>query len=279
MTTEAIWPEITITVNTWFELARDLFVTLSCYENPPSYLFRGQANAKWSLKPSLLRRLCAVKTRQQHLEIEDWLTKEFFSQAPLYQETASIHTHQGDNRLIAQWAYMQHHGCATRLLDWTASAYIAAYFAVCEFPAEPGAVFIVAPGPIDTYRRRQGLVPEMLTEKDLLSNAGPDCVTFFWPHVRPMRAATQQSHFSTAVDLTIPHDAYILQACRDAQTEHSNDILCKKIIIPAALKPAILQQLYAMNVTPRSLFPGLDGFGRTLSDLASLKAAKAILSN
>ena len=112
-------------------------------------------------------------------------------------------------------------------------------------------------------------------EEDLLSDTGPNCVTFFSSHIRPLRAVTQQSHFSAALDLTIPHDTYILQACNDMQREFPSDILCKKIIIPPNLKPAILQQLYAMNVTPHSLFPGLDGFGRTLSDLATLKAVKS----
>jgi hypothetical protein len=137
------WPQII--VNEWVELAKVLFVTLTCYENPPPYLFRGQANSTRSLKPSLLRRLNKLKTRQQHVEIEAWLTKEFLTQSSLYAETSPIYMQLKDGRHIEQWAYMQHHGCATRLLDWTASAYIAAYFAVCELPDDPGAVFIVAP--------------------------------------------------------------------------------------------------------------------------------------
>ena len=154
---------------------------------------------------------------------------KFLTQAPLYEQTSSIYTQLRDGRRIEQWAYMQHHGCATRLLDWTASAYIAAYFAVCEFPDKPGALFIIAPGPIETYRRRQGHLPEP-TEEDLLSDTGPNCVTFFSSHIRPLRAVTQQSHFSAALDLTIPHDTYILQACSDMQREFPSDILCKKII-------------------------------------------------
>jgi hypothetical protein len=265
------WPEII--VNEWVELAKVLFVTLACYENPPPYLFRGQANSSWALKPSLLRRLDRLKTRQQHLEIEAWLTKEFLTQSSLYSETSPIYMQLKDGSHIERWAYMQHHGCATRLLDWTASAYIAAYFAVCEFPDDHGAVFIVAPGPIDTYRRRQKLLAEP-TEGNLLSDTSRNCVTFFSSLIRPLRAVTQQSHFSAALDLTTPHDAYLLQACSDMQREFPDNFLCKKIIIPPNIKPMILQQLYAMNVTPHSLFPGLDGFGRTLSDLATLKAAK-----
>ncbi len=40
-----------------------------------------------------------------------------------------------------------------------------------------------------------------------------------------------------------------------------------KYIIPSALKPVIVRRLRAMNVVANSLFHGLDGIGRHLSDL------------
>jgi hypothetical protein len=50
-------------------------------------------------------------------------------------------------------------------------------------------------------------------------------------------------------------------------------VISKKIIIEAALKLVILQQLRAMNVAPHALFPNLDGLGKSLMDLARLRAA------
>lgn len=127
----------------------------------------------------------------------------------------------------------------------------------------------MAPGAVHSYRER--LQGEKLTDEDLLSPNGPNCVSFSWPHIRPLRVVTQQGNFSANMNLTQPHDQYILQACSDAQQKDPNILYYKKIIIQPELKPIILQQLCAMNVVPHALFPGLDGLGKSLSNFAYLK--------
>ena len=44
-----------------------------------------------------------------------------------------------------------------------------------------------------------------------------------------------------------------------------SDISLIKIIIPSSLHSKALTELYKMNVTAATLFPGLDGFARSLS--------------
>jgi hypothetical protein len=257
-------------VATWTDFTGSLEAVLDSYRNPPTYIFRGQADAKWDLKPSLLRRLEHIESRKEQLKIEAWLTEEFLSQAALFPETSAVWEQLiQSQRSVERWAYMQHHGCVTRLLDWTASPYIAAYFAVAECLDRPGAIFVVAPGAVHSYRNEiNGGNP---TEEDLLSSESTNHVCFSWPHIRPLRVVTQQGNFSVALNLTQSHDQYILQACNNAQKENFGTIFYKKIIVQPELKPVILQQLYAMNVTPHALFPGLDGLGRSLSDFAFLK--------
>jgi hypothetical protein len=262
------WDEVS--VNSWAELIIALEPFQDCYRNPPTYVFRGQASADWDLKPSLLRRIESAVGRAAHLKIENWLTEEFLSQAALFPETSSVwELLTRVKRSIERWTYMQHHGCVTRLLDWTASPYIAAYFAVYGLFEKPGAIYIVAPGCIDSYREE--INGGIIQEKDLHSLESPNHVFFAWPHIRPRRVVTQQGNFSLAVDLTQSHDLYILQACNNAQIKNPQTSFHKKIIIQPELKPIILQQLCAMNITPHALFPGLDGLGRSLSDFAFLK--------
>jgi hypothetical protein len=240
------------------------------YRNPPTYVYRGQADFEWDLKPSLLRRIESAAGREEHLKIEKWITEEFLSQAALFPETSSVWENlMRFPRSIERWAYMQHHGCVTRLLDWTASPYIAAYFSVSELLERPGAIFVVGPGCVHSYR--EDINGGDIQEEDLHSLESPNHVFFAWPHIRPRRVVTQQGNFSVALDLTQSHDQYILQACNDAQIKNPQTLFHRKIIIQPELKPIILQQLCAMNVTPHALFPGLDGLGRSLSDFAFLK--------
>jgi hypothetical protein len=45
---------------------------------------------------------------------------------------------------------------------------------------------------------------------------------------------------------------------------------CEKLVIPKAKKAELLRELQLMNVTGKSMFPGLDGLGRTLTELTRL---------
>ena len=103
------------------------------------YLFRGQPE-DLPLQPSLARYAvrCSLPGRQARA-IEKEALKEFKLQAHLYLPAAMIAKAKD---LPGWWALMQHHGVPTRLLDWTASPYVAAYFAVAESPDQPGVVWM-----------------------------------------------------------------------------------------------------------------------------------------
>jgi FRG domain len=99
--------------------------------------FRGRENAEWFLHPTLDR---AVEVSGEgagfsfvtHLDrgvTEDRLLFRFNQQAHRHLR------HLPDKDDIVTWlALMQHHGAPTRLIDWTKSPYLAAYF---PFSFEP----------------------------------------------------------------------------------------------------------------------------------------------
>jgi hypothetical protein len=105
---------------------------------PATYVFRGQASVAWSLEPSLLRQIRGVLDRTSARKIEQLLENEFVAQAGLFPETQSVLPVLLDAGNLQWWAYMQHHSCPTRLLDWTASAFVGAYFAVNGDPVAYG---------------------------------------------------------------------------------------------------------------------------------------------
>jgi hypothetical protein len=84
-----------------------------------NFLFRGQANASWSLWSSF-DRIEKNKSKYVHL------LEEFKKICNYYNFNEELFS-KGDDKVIA--AYAQHYGLPTRLLDWTLSPYFGAFFA------------------------------------------------------------------------------------------------------------------------------------------------------
>ena len=270
MAAERTWDEFR--VSSWHAFSEALEEALDGYNDPPCYVFRGQANAAWPLEPSLSRRLRDVHNRASAHQIERQLEDEFKAQAALFPETSSVWPFLMAAGRTEAWAFMQHHSCATRLLDWTASAFVAAYFAVNELPEQDGALFVVAPAALSQYISEKHPAWNGISDQLLVSEDVPDLVTFTWPSLRSSRYVAQQGHFSVGTNVLKPHDGPILDACQAASEREPDKVISRKVVIDAELKLVVLQQLRAMNVAPHALFPNLDGLGRSLSDLASLKA-------
>jgi hypothetical protein len=89
------------------------------------WLYRGQRGADWSLQTSLERcdRQGIPAARRVSVELE--LSREFRRAYHQY----ALHVPRPES--VLEWSsVMQHHGAPTRLLDFTYSIYVAAYFAL-----------------------------------------------------------------------------------------------------------------------------------------------------
>lgn len=108
------------------------------------FLFRGQACEEWRLTTSLGRLIDDTHV-DEAIDIERSARDRFEQRAHLYV----------DGRMLAgaldypDWlALMQHHHAPTRLLDWTESLWVAAYFAVESNWNSDGAIWWFNPATV-----------------------------------------------------------------------------------------------------------------------------------
>lgn len=254
------WNEIVI--GSWSDLARRIEGRGIGRETDPGWQFRGQADASWDLKPSILRLFERGRiSRNKAHGIECGVFRRFVAQARIH-FGAHVPADNGGPDPV-WWMLMQHHSCPTRLLDWTDSPYVAAYFAVEQSLDKDGAVWVFPSSPLDTYTEKQFGHRTDVLQGDGFFSATPI------PAVYPIlgiehnaRSLAQQGVYTVSSDIMADHGALIQAALN--QTKWAQHLA--KLIIPSRLKHEILCQLRAMNITAAVLFPGPDGVGRSAAE-------------
>jgi hypothetical protein len=117
-----------LSYRSWRDLKRDLLTEL--FEDgvfrPDRYLFRGMGSADWKLEPLFDRRFGYLGPDQRLRVWADLIEQ--------WRRSCEEHGHaqEAARDEVALWALGQHHGLPTRLLDWSTSPYIAAFFAFQE---------------------------------------------------------------------------------------------------------------------------------------------------
>ena len=271
-----LWNRLAVTVKSLKEFVK--VITPLSWDSAAKargyYWYRGQSNAEWGLETSFLRMTRHLaKQRKEAIRLEDEAREEFMSKAHLFIDPGNM---DKVKTMPCWWALMQHHGAPTRLLDWTASPYVAAYFATQQDGSDgDGAVWCFCHSRLrDSFVGEYGSEPPELTRtededpavkrlhKALQSPTAPTSVVpvqFKFFHVA--RMAEQQGRFTMCLRI---HQDHVCIAAKIART------YLKKIVIPHKIKPDFLAELRRMNITAASLFPGVDGLGRSIAELTSL---------
>jgi hypothetical protein len=160
---------------------------------------------------------------------------------------------------------MQHHGAPTRLLDWSYSIWVAAYHCACVpldcdgfiWMYDQKAFYDLWPRP---WKER---ADRLLLAKSLEQYMAVMCPVeeFFAPMgliESTSRMVAQQSVFTIANPAHSDHAALI-----GSVLESDRAFVLR---VPAALKRPLMQRLLQMNVCASSLYPGLDGVGRLVTE-------------
>ena len=239
--------------------------------NRSLYVYRGMANAKFTMITSL-RRNCKDLQRT----LEPAILKNFAKYAVMEDPT------------IAQsvWRQMflgQHHGLPTRLLDWTQSALVALHFAVSEenlemMEARDGVIWRID---IDELH---ALLPEkyqaiMRANKaevfsvDMLGQAASNIAAYdhdmgdrsmvvLEPPSIDSRIVNQYSFFCV-----VPMDMEDIEGFLDKYTKNT-----VKYVIDRSLRWRVRDMLDQLNMSERLIYPGLDGLSRWIARHYFVKA-------
>jgi hypothetical protein len=201
--------------------------------------FRGQTRFDWKLLPSA-RRCQSVETES--------------SQNFLFQMKAFSRHHRCPSLENAhEWlTLMQHYGLPTRLLDWTESMLVAAYFAVELGDDSDAVIWALNPFTLNSERLKKDAIPSL---------AHPDVVSL----VRAAFGAKDCDDcviacHSPEVDLRmlVQSGAYTIHGGSTAMDEmpQAQPFLVKYRVASSARR-RLRQALQLMNITRSSLFPDL----------------------
>jgi hypothetical protein len=216
------------------------------------WAFRGSRHADWPLLSSLSRYLQTFRVdppvwaaqEERILRIFKRKAHHFLTDAPALDDDF-------------EWmALMQHHGAPTRLLDFTWSPYVAAFFALYRATAD-AAVWAFNPAQIS----RPGSVDPTGKEefrRCFLEEQNP----FVWvgePQRMNRRLIAQSGTFAIpgVLDRSLED---ILGTYPDPM-----NTLVKFILPTAKIRDRGLRELYRMNITHATLFPDLDGLSRSMA--------------
>ena len=243
----------TVTIDSW-----SAFV--ACTDDLEEWAFRGHRSAEQPLLSSLSRRLT-----QYCPDASQWRTREarglriFRRKAHIYLgERVAL---EDDLRCMA---IMQHHGAPTRLLDFTKSPFVAAFFAL-EGATGDAAIFAIN---TPALWRATPDFDASLT-RDVIDPREPDnFARYFAPNDRALLWCGEPAEMD--MRLVAQSGLFVVPGQIDRTLEQilehypSQQPLMKKIVLPYTLRERMMRTLYRMNITHATLFPDLDGLARSI---------------
>ena len=241
----------TLPVQTWEKFLQ--YITSAPYNN---WAFRGEQHAEWPLYSALSRYLQTFYIdKRAWPEQEERILRIFKRKGHQYTTQAP----EADDDF--QWlALMQHHGAPTRLIDFTWSPYVAAFFAL-ERAGGDAAVWALNPARIQSRRQPKPPLYDPRIKGNFKKYYLKGTKRIIWvgePMTMNRRLIAQSGTFALAGVLDEPLEEILQQ-----HSDPENTMV--KFILPAkAIRETGMRELYRMNITWSTLFPDLDGLARSL---------------
>lgn len=255
-----------------------------------TWYFRGQSNSTWQLSTSLDRKLSMdIETENGHhighldtLKHQKTLLLNFQRAAQHYRHEEALPPLSGH---IVDWlALMQHYGTPTYLLDWTRSPYIALFFALEGESSHNSTLWAI------DWKWLSSLADEFL-QKESTDFADPGASSHYdfidqfvmrgrssyfvvpvTPKAISARMAVQQGEllFSSGYHFSLALRTMLLNPKKASRQ------VISRVILKRTCRMECLKELQRMNISYTSLFPGLDGFAKSLGTELEIAVAREL---
>ena len=248
--------------------------------------FRGQSDQQWDLVPTAYRAF---------VDLSKTLPFDASNAADVERDTyrefdIAASRELGNRQLLERLSIAQHHGVPTRLLDWTLSTSVAAYFAASANPTKSAAIWALNlskfPFPASLGRQLpeggftlekinyycRGVVASFAqpVSKPIAAPtqppSTPDSMFVVWKPARVDERLQRQNgllswfHSFDETDVNWNYTEHIV-SCE----QRTGCNLLAKFVLPDTAKPRVFEQLARLGITAHHLFADLDGLGQYLA--------------
>lgn len=273
------------TVESWYDC-------LSLFKNIEDWVFRGQSNSDWSLQTTLERGAEINSTHIRDIpKVERKIIDKFQRRALHYLDKLP------EEENILEWlSLIQHHGGPTRLLDFSYSYYVSLFFSIDQAFQESSVYCLnkdlVNKRGLETERWRGLDDDNIFGSREYCNDALKEqtlspLVMLIEPFNIHERLSRQQGLFAVPFEgqqsfeynLSLTVNRYQKALPKSRKIKNHSDVLdtlqneCAllKVKIPKTLHNEIRKELKLMNITSETLFPGIDGFSKSLFGEFDLK--------
>lgn len=245
-------------INTWHEFQET--IRNHKYRD---WVYRGQSSSEYEINSSLYRLFediidlhkiaknsCSTR-KILRIEHERLLIEKFKSHAPLF-----LNYLPNEDEKLEWLSIMQHFGAPTRLIDATFSPYIALFFAF-ESGKKDASFYAFRPKyyrKIDKDHFEQDINSSKIFQYD---NEDESFFVAYEPRHSNQRLMAQQGLFLVSSKISEPFKNIL----GDYPQDENNGF---RLILSASMRVEGLRMLRKMNITSSVLFPGIDGFCKSL---------------
>lgn len=239
----------------------------------PEYIFRGQGDAQWSLRPTFDRELRKFRCNLNKHEPGQNLSKNLHLKGQQSQQENELEPRQNilSNHLerfqaacsgrrgttpkqLTQdewWALGQHYGLATPLLDWSQSPHVACFFALQNSVSSKSgmrALWVFS---------HIGFVETLINMEENLAKPNHDIAS-----IECLRTRIDENHRLTSqggLFTRTPSGEDIEEFIQTHLCLQGMSPILYRIDIPETLRESFLRHFAAMNIHAGTLFPDLAG--------------------